>query len=339
MIIREVEAFGGDVIKFAGDALIAEWQAIPSSPLNPDDNTFSHKPRNRKRFKLNKDVVLKVALCAANIVNKCSDYPIYDEDESKVADLNVYCGIGFGPMIGIHVGDDERKEYLLLGNPLKQVGACIEVASAGEVVISSKALEALEPLVYFDECVMAAAKDKPKIIAAKTSCHFRAKGDVDVETRGDRLKAKIEQGLAKCDELALKRLQELISLYVHPSAVQDEKSTRSFSCNGGRANRRHKSKAELRGVFTLFINPLIEADLTGPSSQDIEVITLLNKVMLIVNAKLSNFNGHLRQFILDDKGKSSTEKIRSQCSNGTQNTFFCRACLNCEFWTAGFYIS
>jgi class 3 adenylate cyclase len=321
MIIREVEGFGGDVIKFAGDALIAEWQASPPSPLQPSDRS------GVKKIEVSKEIILKVALCAANIVNKCSDYPVYDEDESKVSDLNVYCGIGFGPMVGVHLGDDERKEYLLLGSPLKQVGVCIEVASAGEVVISPEALEVLEPMVDFDECVMSAERDRPRKIAAKSLRHFRPKDDVHVEARGARLRTKIEHELVQCDDLALKRLQELMSLYVHPAAVQDEKSTRAFAGNRGRASRRHKSKAELRGVFTLFINPLIEADLTGPSVEDMEVITLLNKVMLIVNTELSKFSGHLRQYILDDKGKNrKTEILKSMI---VKPNFLHRACLDC----------
>jgi hypothetical protein len=44
---------------------------------------------------------------------------------------------------------------------------------------------------------------------------------------------KIEHELVQCDSLALKQLQELMSLYVHPSVVQDEKSTRAFAGNIG----------------------------------------------------------------------------------------------------------
>jgi hypothetical protein len=309
MIVREVEAFGGDVVKFAGDALIVEWQATPSCPIESttDSGHCDSASRIRKKYKINKDIVVKVALCAANIVDKCSDYPVYDEDGSKVSTLNVYCGIGYGRCVGVHAGDDERKEYLLLGSPLKQVALCIDAASAGEVLVSPEAWEVMEPLVDFEEDAVSADEDSPRIIATKSKCNFLPKDGVDVEARGAKIRKKIEQQLAECDNLALKRLQESVSLFVHPSAVQDEITTRALSGNGntGESKKRHKSKAELRGVFTLFIMPVLKADLTGPNAEDTDVLLLLNKVMLTVNTELGKFSGHLRQFIQDDKGKKT----------------------------------
>ena len=112
VIVNTITDCRGDILKFAGDAVFAEWT---SSGLSDDFE---------KRME---DAVMNACCCAATIVETCSDYPVFknigvgDQGE-QVATLNVHCGVGFGKLTGVHVGDDEkRREYLILGDPTNQV--------------------------------------------------------------------------------------------------------------------------------------------------------------------------------------------------------------------------
>ncbi len=69
-------------------------------------------------------------------------------------------------------------------------------------------------------------------------------------------------------------------------------------------HERLRSEAELRSVLTIFIMPKIEAKLTGNPKENRTLFHLLNDIMNVVTSILDNHRGHLRQYIVDDKGKT-----------------------------------
>ena len=317
-IVDMVEAFGGDVLKFAGDALFAEWQATASSPLESGENVSltgnsqcSIEPWHGLGLE---ECVLTAAACGARIVDECSDYPVYESGGTSgklVTTLNVHCGVGFGEVVGVHVGDKEsRMEYLILGDPIEQVAEAIEVANRGEVVASPEALVILEETAILDPCILESNMDKPQVIVTKSTCFFRPKGTARFQqdwtlTLQDFTTKPRERLAKRCDDWdleALKRLKQRISLYVHPVVVNDEFAMKVYPGDRSRAQERHRSEAELRGVFTVFIMPLITARLTGDDQEDCKLLVLLNDMMLIMTRELARFKGQMRQFIVDDKG-------------------------------------
>ena len=74
------------------------------------------------------------------------------------------------------------------------------------------------------------------------------------------------------------------------------------------AKVRHGAEAELRSVYTIFVKPLIDtsslmnADSDPHSSAASHLINKLHQIMLIVTGILKKYKGHLRQYIVDDKG-------------------------------------
>ena len=74
--------------------------------------------------------------------------------------LNVHCGIGVGTITGIHLGDDitnnnnNRCEYLILGNPIVQVSHAGHKANLGEVVASRAAVDVLVAAGVLPEYVL-----------------------------------------------------------------------------------------------------------------------------------------------------------------------------------------
>ena len=132
------------------------------------------------------ECVLTAAACGARIVDKCSDYPVYDgigSSGTQVATLNVHCGLGFGEVVGVHVGDREsRMEYLILGDPIEQVAEAIKCASRGDVVASPDALVILEEIAELDARITNGDMTKPQVIAAKSALYFQTEGKLSDTT-------------------------------------------------------------------------------------------------------------------------------------------------------------
>lgn len=109
-------------------------------------------------------------------------------------------------------------------------------------------------------------------------------------------------------EKALLRLHLQMALYVHPVIRGDELAL-SSAIQSGKISQptetvesRHRAEAELRSVFTIFIKVIMSAKVTGVSDIDQDLFQKLGDVMHVVSRELDRYSGHLRQFIVDDKG-------------------------------------
>jgi hypothetical protein len=65
-----------------------------------------------------------------------------------------------------------------------------------------------------------------------------------------------------------------------------------------------REEAELRTVCVLFITPMMPTHVTGDEDHDSLLFSLLNDVLNVTTRELSRFQGHLRQYIVDDKGET-----------------------------------
>ena len=347
LIVNEVTTHGGDILKFAGDAIFAEWSG-----------------QNIEYC------VIQASECAASIVANCSDYPIYskpvglsratirlhntrqssdqssnrnlrrsiqsadgyskresvisdtsNEDQNhylrrismtntpkpvKLATLNVKCGVGVGRIVGIHVGDNAHKrEYLILGDPIDQVTAAEKAATSGEVFASPEAMEVLSRVSTIQQNSEETTKEKkPVCIAARKKKYFELSKQYAREEIA--MSNDPENILHRCEDLndsELRWLKSLISLYVHPVVVNDEnESITQVSLKQESDLDRHLSQAELRNVFVMFISPMVDCRLKGDEGKDQELIFLLNSIMNLTTKQVKKAGGHLRQFIVDDKG-------------------------------------
>lgn len=125
MIVSEVIRYGGDVLKFAGDAIFAEWPVVDTSTIHSN-----YKSLGSNEASSLEQCAAAAALCATNIVKLCNDYPVIVSSgltreagiSTTVGTLNVHCGVGVGCVAAVHVGDDTyRRELLLVGDPIDQV--------------------------------------------------------------------------------------------------------------------------------------------------------------------------------------------------------------------------
>ena len=111
-LIDVVERHGGDVIKFAGDALLALWTPRPGEP----------------------DVGLaawRAAQCAFEVARELRGY------RADTFTLGLKISVGAGPANVAHLGGVYgRWEFVIAGSPLLQVAQALHQAESGAVVLS-----------------------------------------------------------------------------------------------------------------------------------------------------------------------------------------------------------
>ena len=337
MIVNAITSHGGDILKFAGDAIFAEWKV-------------SEEPNSKQNLEY---CVSTAANCGATIVSTCSNYPIFakqrgnsvvskrktvsslnssfshpESDISEkqpvlrrfnrrgsmhkqasmasliVATLNVKCGVGMGQIVGMHVGDNiSRREYLILGDPIDQVANAEGAATLGEVFSSPEATACLAKVCDVEgDWKSNVAAGQPTRIAVHKERFFQFRKK---SAEFDPIPNSDESGniLRWCEELDFTELQWLkktMSLYVHPVVVNDDDENTLHKRETDQ--ERHQAEAELRNVYVMFIMPLIEPKLTGDNEKDQKLFKLLNDIMNVTTRELDRLQGHLRQFIVDDKG-------------------------------------
>jgi len=273
----------------------------------PDNKSGKHKRRKKETRKKRQLALLKAISCAAFLVAKCSDFSVHKDDEKQIAStLNLHCAIGFGKVVGVHVGDKERKEYLIIGDTVRQVSDAMTISKLGEVVASNEAVSMLQDLVRFKSPVDTSKKE-PQVVATKEKALFKVKKK-SRKKLSKKKKTRIEsltKLYSKWDHERLELLRSRMAPYVHPVVVADELRTeddphRTEMCTS--QAKQQNIKPELRDVFTVFIQPKVNVDLNGKEASHNEVRELLNNIMLLVKSEASIQKGHLRQMIVDDKG-------------------------------------
>ena len=117
--INIIDQYGGDILKFAGDAIIAVWPANSTAELE--------------------QAALQVAHCGIELQRQL--------DRTKIGsglELSLRIGIGAGPLLAQMVGGlYDRWEFLIGGDAIDQVGRAQKYCEPGQVVISPEAAHIL----------------------------------------------------------------------------------------------------------------------------------------------------------------------------------------------------
>jgi predicted ATPase/class 3 adenylate cyclase len=119
-------AHGGDIVKFAGDGLLAIW-----TPTHKDAETSGPADPGQVLA----DLTLRAAQCGLTVQDTLHDYEI-----ARGEKLSLRVTVGAGAVAAIYVGGQlERWEFMLAGSPLAQVGRSQKNTRPGEVVLSPEA--------------------------------------------------------------------------------------------------------------------------------------------------------------------------------------------------------
>jgi class 3 adenylate cyclase/tetratricopeptide (TPR) repeat protein len=235
-LIALITAHGGDVIKFAGDALLALW------PAGPRDETLSI-------------VTLRAAQCALAAQKQLHNYPVAGDWK-----LFLRVGVEAGEVMGAHVGGERgRWEYLLTGEPVVQIGLAEHLAQRGEVVLGPQAWALIQ-----NNC---AGQIRPGGVA-----------------RLDDVRLPLEPRAAP-------------PLPLLPPEPEVEAALRSYvpaAITRRLAAGQSAWLAELRRITVLFVQII--------GLEHAPTLERLHAVMRGLQTVLYNYEGSVRQFILDDKG-------------------------------------
>ncbi|HMA38211.1 MAG TPA: adenylate/guanylate cyclase domain-containing protein [Chloroflexia bacterium] len=129
-LIAHIERHGGDIVKFAGDALLALWPAEATGGAAPDLPAAT----------------LRAAQCALAVQTALQDYT------AGGTRLALRIGIGAGTVLAAQLGGvGGRWELLLAGAPLVQISDAERQAQPGEVVLAAPAWALLAGLATGQE--------------------------------------------------------------------------------------------------------------------------------------------------------------------------------------------
>ncbi len=119
-LIDIITRHGGDVVKFAGDALIALWPTVDSLAA----------------------ATAQAAYCGLSIQQRRNNFEV-----APGIHLSLRLVLGAGNLLAMHLGGIfSRWEFLIAGEPLTQIGAIAAQVSPGELALTPPAWELLTPL-------------------------------------------------------------------------------------------------------------------------------------------------------------------------------------------------
>ena len=125
-LIAVVGAHGGDIVKFAGDAIVVLWWDCTSDSASPLPQAASRR----------------AAMCAMALQSQAGTYDVGSEN----IQMRLHIGLECGPMQSVLIGTLRERGavyHMLTGAPLRTIGSLVDAAKPGEVCISGGAWEEL----------------------------------------------------------------------------------------------------------------------------------------------------------------------------------------------------
>jgi len=271
-LVKLTTRAGGDILKFAGDALMALWPTVDAD--DPND----YRLRVQRAVQCAKDIQLRLDKFVFNVYLKDSEYrdieisPDGRDAKIKQFTLRAKLGLGMGKLRVIHLGGHgdliqrERFEYVALGPALVEAIESEKVAKPGEVVVS-KEIWSLVGDNFTPE-----------------KRNLRDKRVVVKEWKNDsRVAWRVFDRSLPSDMETERKIWKYVPNAVIPYLV--ETNDESWA-------------PELRTVTTLFFN----LGLDIPELTSGRHMTKLEKVFFEIQGVLLAYEGTINKFLVDDKG-------------------------------------
>ena len=141
-ILRLVRHYGGDVVKFAGDAVLCVWYGSNGGDnLDHSDHNAAH-PTTKDDLASN---VTAAALCATQLQIQCASHAV--AGTSHVFRIHVGLCAGtveseiFAAPVHVHM---QRLFHLVGGEALQNIGPLVDTAEAGQVCVSRQVAQILK---------------------------------------------------------------------------------------------------------------------------------------------------------------------------------------------------
>jgi class 3 adenylate cyclase/tetratricopeptide (TPR) repeat protein len=132
-LIDLVYEYGGDVVKFGGDAIIVVW---PLPDVLPDQTPGEPAPAFND---IRRRLTLRAAECAFKIRERLLNY------QAHGSTLDLKFSLGTGRVWESHIGGVfNRWEFVLVGKPLVEISAANHLANAGDIIAGPSAWELIK---------------------------------------------------------------------------------------------------------------------------------------------------------------------------------------------------
>ena len=202
-VIEVIQAHGGDVLKFAGDALFAVWPVKSKSPSgSSNDNVATGKGQggDRKRKQKRRSGLDRRSRgaekeeeewdedeesCLAEQVLRAVQCGLQVQEQHEFGDakqLRLKITVSAGPLKAFNVGGiSDRWEYLVAGTPLQQIERCADLAQPGDVLVTPEVLDVGDVQAYLSvDIVSTEEKDESsgegRTVAAQEANGGRGRG-------------------------------------------------------------------------------------------------------------------------------------------------------------------
>jgi class 3 adenylate cyclase len=270
-MVEDVTRGGGDVIKFAGDCVIAVFPAEQYMDLPQTGKYGSLALATGQAVRVSVQMMQAKNLFLFKSQQRQQEFS--DEIAALVSKLNIHIAIGAGEVYGYHVGGVGGKwDYLISGPVMEQVRSADHDSGAGEVVLSKEAYARLKTI--------------------KMRKTFLESGNVKLETYFGpneeppftRPWEKIQDQPHLCEALAAN-----LQSYVPSPLVHQVESGNTLWLAG---------EKQISTIFCRLIGIDYEAQ------QGAKAVTQLAEIITQVQAILASQEGTLTRVISDDKGTS-----------------------------------
>jgi class 3 adenylate cyclase/tetratricopeptide (TPR) repeat protein len=261
-LIDIIHEYGGDIVKFAGDALIAVWPIVSDLPASPSLTTVNQTTNSKENAITRADQwqwTMRVAECAIRIRERLTNYRAEDSD------LYLKLAISTGNITTAHVGGEfNRWEFLLTGTPLVELGIANNLANAGEIIITPSSWRLIR-----NDCIAVP------------------------------LEFELKEAIAQGGRLnGLNKPSSIFSSNVKPNIPAGAESSLRAYIPGAIINRLSAGQsswiAELRRVTVLFINlPDLDQNTELEKSQ---------KIARLIQRSVYRYEGSINKINVDDKG-------------------------------------
>eukprot|EP00947_MAST-08B_sp_MAST-8B-sp1_P002380 g2380.t1 len=132
-VVAVIEHFGGDVLKFAGDAAIAMFEQDGEQGVDLSG------------------AIMRAVLCSRDIIDLVRDYPEVGVGNDMMK-LGVHIGIGSGSVTNMAIGGRlGRWEAVSVGRPLLQLDSVVHETEKGEIGLSPEAWAEVQNWVLVED--------------------------------------------------------------------------------------------------------------------------------------------------------------------------------------------
>ncbi|CRG98502.1 adenylyl cyclase beta, putative [Plasmodium relictum] len=285
ILIKIIDYWGGDIVKFSGDAVMVIWPINKSKNIKNKKNDIKKNPihtnvikeMNESKEKCYKKIeenkscynenVKKICLlalgCCIDIHKLLNKFPTPIENKF----LKVHIAITYGEVSFLQIGNVlNKRDYLLSGKPLEEIGVGEALAKNGESVLSTSFYENVKEKIIVQE-------------TPKKNFYLFIKLKEDINMR--ELKEEYED---QEDNIIYDNFDILLKSFI-PDIVYRKLS---IGCN-------------------VFFNEIRKVTIIFVSVKDIDTSNMIgvhsaHSIMKLTQKAVFTMEGTINKFIFDDKG-------------------------------------